>query len=209
MTSVHIDTLFDTPSHARMSAEDYIAAPESAHKSDLIEGVFVIASPASFRHAQLQGFLFATLQFFVSYYDLGLVLGEMTAYRLNEDNVYQPDVSFLSRERLHLAGEISVDGAPDLAVEVLSPSSRRYDMVEKRINYARFGVREYWLVDPVGGSATVLELVQGEWVPIRAEDGILRSKVLNGFWLRLEWLFPPAGGARPNTYEVARRQGLI
>lgn len=209
MRGAQIDTLFDTPSHARISADEYIAAPESAHKSDLIEGVFVMASPASFRHAQLQAFLLTTLDFFVSYYDLGIVLGEMSAYRLNEDNVYQPDVSFLSRERLHLAGEVSINGGPDLAVEVLSPSSRRYDLVEKRTNYARFGVREYWIVDPVGQNATVLELLDGEWVPIASDDGILRSKVLSGFWLRLEWLFPPAGGARPNRYEVARQQGLI
>ena len=65
-----------------------------------------MASPASLKHAQLQGFLLATLDFFVSHYDLGIVLGEMSAYQLNEDNVYQPDVSFLSRERLHLAGEV-------------------------------------------------------------------------------------------------------
>ena len=209
MRSVQIDTLFDTPSDARMSAEEYIAAPESAHKSDLIEGVLVMASPASLKHAQLQGFLLATLDFFVSHYDLGIVLGEMSAYQLNEDNVYQPDVSFLSRERLHLAGEVRVNGAPDLAVEVLSPSSRRYDLVEKRINYARFGTREYWIVDPIERSASVFELVQGEWIAVRAEKGVLRSKVLDGFWLRLEWLFPPGSQKRPSGSEVARLQGLV
>lgn len=209
MIRVHFDTLFDTPASVRLSADDYIAAPESAHKSDLIEGVLVMASPASLKHAQLQGFLFTTLDFFASYHNLGLVLGEMTAYRLNEDNVYQPDVSFLSRERLHLAGEVIVNGAPDLAVEVLSPSSRRYDLVEKRINYARFGVREYWVVDPVGQTVTVSELVQGEWVAVQAEEGVLRSKVLHGYWLRTEWLFPPAGSDRPIRHEVARQQGLI
>jgi Uma2 family endonuclease len=209
MTTVHIATLFDTPPKARLSAEDYIASPQSAHKSDLIEGVFVMASPASFEHAQLQGFLFSTFDIFVSTRNLGVVLGENAAYRLNEDNVYQPDVSFLRSERMHLAGEVRVDGAPDLAVEVLSPSSRRYDTVEKRINYARFGVREYWLVDPIDRNATVLEQVQGEWIPLRAEEGVVRSKVLDGFWLRIEWLFPAPGQLRPGRLEVARLQGLI
>ncbi len=168
-----------------------------------------MASPASFEHAKVQSFLLTTFSNFVHARQLGVVLGENAAYRLNEDNVYQPDVSFLSNDRLHLAGEVRVNGAPDLALEVLSPSSRRYDLVEKRINYARFGVREYWTVDPVERSVSVLEQVQGEWLPIQAEEGVLRSRLLDGFWLRLEWLFPAADQSRPNELEIARLQGLI
>jgi Uma2 family endonuclease len=209
MTTVHFATLFDTPPKARMSAEDYIASPQSAHKSDLIEGVFVMASPASFVHSELQAFLLTTMRNFVNQHNRGVVLGENSAYRLNEDNVYQPDVSFLAHERMSLAGEVYVEGAPDLAVEVLSPSSRRYDLVEKRVNYARFGVREYWVVDPIERTATVYELLQQEWVPVRAEDGVLRSRVLDGFWLQLAWLFPEPAQARPSELDIARLQGLI
>jgi Uma2 family endonuclease len=209
MTTVHFATLFDTPPRARLSAEDYIASPQSAHKSDLIEGVFVMASPASYEHGILQRFLVTAVSVFVNARNLGVVLGENSAYRLNEDNVYQPDVSFLHKDRTHLAGEVYIEGPPDLAIEVLSPSSRRYDLYEKRINYARFGVREYWIVDPIERSATVLQLVQGEWIPVRSEEEVLRSRVLDGFWLRLEWLFPATGEARPSELEIARLQGLI
>src|SRR5512137_1000027 len=127
MLSVRIATLFDTPPQARMSAQDYIASPQSEHKSDLIEGVFVMASPASFEHANIQQLVITTLSNFVNAQKLGVVLGENAAYRLNEENVYQPDISFVSNERLLLAGEVYVHGAPDLAVEVISPSSRQYD----------------------------------------------------------------------------------
>lgn len=209
MTNVHFATLFDTPPKARLDAEDYIASPQSANKSDLIEGVFVMASPTSLVHAQLQGFLFATLDLYVSTRNLGIVLGETSAYRLNKDNVYQPDISFLSRNRLHLAGDVYVDGPPDLAMEIISPSSRRYDLVEKRINYARSGVREYWTIDPVEQSVTVSELVQEEWISLQSDDGVMRSKVLEGFWLRLDWLFPSSEQMRPNRIEIARQQGLI
>lgn len=209
MKTVHFATLFDTPPKARLSAEDYIASPQSAHKSDLIEGVFVMASPASFVHSELQAFLLTTLRNFANQRNLGAVHGENAAYRLNEDNVYQPDVSFLANERMYLACEVYVEGAPDLVVEVLSPSSRRYDLVEKRINYARFGVREYWVVDPVERTAAVYELVQGEWLPVHAEEGVLRSRVLDGFWLRVSWLFPEAGQTRPSELEIARLQGLV
>ena len=57
MLSVRIATLFDTPPQARMSAEDYIASPQSEHKSDLIEGVFVMASPARVEHEDVQQFV--------------------------------------------------------------------------------------------------------------------------------------------------------
>lgn len=209
MLNVRLATLFDTPASARLSAEDYIASPQSEHKSDLIEGVFVMASPATFEHASIQRFLVTTLGNFVDARQLGTVLGENAAYRLNADNVYQPDVSFLSRDRIHLAGEVYVDGAPDLAVEVISPSSRQYDMVEKRINYGRCGVREYWLVDPIARTATVFELLGDQLFPMRADDSVLRSKVLPGFWLRVDWIFPPVGQDRPSALDVARTQGLI
>ena len=97
MLSVRIATLFDTPPQARMSAQDYIASPQSEHKSDLIEGVFVMASPASFEHEDIQLFIGALLRNFVNARRLGVVVGSNAAYRLNEGNVYQPDISFLEQ----------------------------------------------------------------------------------------------------------------
>ena len=207
--SVHIQSLFDTPVKARMSADDYIASPQSAHKSDLIEGVFVMASPLSLRHADLQMYMLTTLSNFVSTHKLGKVLGENAAYRLNDDNVHQPDVSFLSDARLHLVREVYIQGAPDLAVEVISPSSRQYDSFEKRINYARAGVQEYWLVDPIERGVAIYTLEQDQFVRVPQADDLRRSSVLPGYWLRLEWVFPPAGSKRPGELEVARAQGLI
>jgi Uma2 family endonuclease len=207
--SVRIQSLFDTPVKARMSAEDYIASPQSAHKSDLIEGVFVMASPVSFDHASIQQFMITTLSNFVSANKVGIVLGENAAYRLNDENVYQPDVSFLSNAHMDLAGEVYVKGAPDIAIEIISPSSRQYDSFEKRINYARAGVQEYWLVDPIERSVAIYTLEQDQFVRVPQANELLRSTILPGYWLRLEWVFPPAGSVRPGELEVARAQGLI
>ena len=207
--SVRIESLFDTPARARLSAEDYIASPQSAHKSDLIEGVFVMASPASVAHEDVQYFIGTTMRNFVTAKQLGLVAGPNMAFRLSDDNVYQPDVSFLHQDRLHLAGEVYVYGAPDLAVEVISPSSRQYDAFEKRINYARAGVQEYWLVDPIERGVAIYTLEQDQFVRVPQADDLRRSSVLPGYWLRLEWVFPPAGSKRPGELEVARAQGLI
>lgn len=210
--STRIHSLFDTPAKARISADDYIASPQSEHKSDLIEGVFVMASPATVEHEDLMMFVGTLMRTFANSRRLGLVLGSNAAYRLNDANVYQPDVSFLSSDRLHLAGEVYVDGAPDLAVEIISPSSRQHDTndtVEKLVNYGRFGVQEYWLVDPVERSVTLFGNVGGQLVVIPPAEGVLNSRVLPGFWLRAEWLFPPEGEDRPGELEIARLQGLI
>ena len=102
-----------------------------------------------------------------------------------------------------------MQGAPDLAIEVISPSSRQYDSFEKRINYARAGVQEYWLVDPIAHSVAIYTLEGDQFVRVSQPDDHLRSRVLPGYWLRLEWVFPPSGSARPGELEVARAQGLI
>jgi Uma2 family endonuclease len=110
---------------------------------------------------------------------------------------------------MHLAGELYFSGPPDIAVEVVSPSSRQYDTVEKNINYARYGVGEYWLIDPVEERAVFYRQVEGHLLPIPAEEGLVRSQLLDGYWLRLEWLFPPEGVARPSVIEIAHLQGVV
>ena len=102
-----------------------------------------MASPASYLHEDLVTFLIGTLAAYVTSKKLGKVLSSNAAFELSEDNVYQPDISFILAERLHLARDVYFPGPPDIAIEIISPSSRHYDTVEKKINYARYGVHEY------------------------------------------------------------------
>lgn len=192
-----------------MTAQEYLDNPLSERKSDLIEGVFVMASPASFQHEEIQSFLITTLSNFVEQNQLGKVMGPNMAYRLSEENVFQPDVSFISQERLSLVEKVYFPGPPDVAVEIISPSSRQYDEVEKKINYGRFGVKEYWLIDPLSSQATFYRQHSGHLISIQPETGVVRSQVVEGYWLKIEWLFPPEGTTRPSVLEVARRHGLV
>ncbi len=134
--TVRLQTLFETPARARMTAQQYLDNPMSEHKSDLIEGVFVMASPASLEHEALTSFMIATLSNFVGHKRLGRVFSSNAAYRLSADNVYQPDISVVRVERIEQAQGIVFPGVPDIAVDIVSPSSRQYDTVEKKINYA-------------------------------------------------------------------------
>ena len=202
-------TLFDTPVEVRMTAEQYIDDPSSESKSDLIEGVFVMASPASFQHEDIQSFLITTLSNFVEAKQLGKVMGPNTAYKLSENNVFQPDVSFISLDRVSLAQKVYFPGPPDIAVEITSPSSRQYDEVEKKINYARYGVKEYWLVDTISKQLTFYTRTNDQFIPLHPQDGKFNSQVVAGYWLQPEWLFPLAASKRPNVFEIARWHGLI
>ncbi len=90
--------------------------------------------------------------------DLGRVLAAPTDVILSEENVVQPDLLFVAKERLALLGPSGsgVQGAPDLVIESLSPSTASRDRIVKRKLYAKYGVREYWVVDPVAKRIEVL-----------------------------------------------------
>ena len=207
--SVSIQTLFDTPASARMSAQAYLDSPQSRHKSDLIEGVFIMASPATFEHEEIIGFLMTTMRNFVEFHRMGTVVSSNAGFRLSEHNVLQPDVSFVSAARLHLVEDVVFDGAPDIAVEVISPSSRHYDTVEKKINSGRYGVGEYWLIDPIRRDAVFYQRVDTQLVPIAAEPGTVRSEILDGYRLRLDWIFPATGASRPSVLDIGRAHGVV
>ncbi|MCA9876841.1 MAG: Uma2 family endonuclease, partial [Thermomicrobiales bacterium] len=101
-----------------------------------------------------------------------------------------PDVVFVARDHLSIFGEDSIEGAPDLVCEILSPSTRRQDLITKRALYARIGVREYWLVDPEALSVTVLVLEGDGFAELAfAEPDVVTSRVLPGLHLRLDDVF--------------------
>lgn len=79
----------------------------------------------------------------------------LDAHLPEPENIVQPDVIFVSNERMNIVTEENIKGAPDLVVEVLSGSTARYDRVGKMEIYAEFGVREYWILD---ADAKVLEV---------------------------------------------------
>jgi Uma2 family endonuclease len=100
---------------------------------------------------------------------------------------------FVSKERERIVKFEHVDGAPDLIVEIISPSTAHIDRGEKKKQYAESGVREYWMIDPHKRTAEFLINHAGEWesMPITS-DGIFYSVMIPGFWLRLNWLFAEA-----------------
>ena len=179
--------------HRLMCADELLALPADDRRHELVAGLRVSEPPASFRHGAIAAEVFMRLSEHVRRQDLGRVLSTETGFLLarNPDTVRAPDVAFVSRGRIELAGEISgyFPGAPDLAVEVLSPSERPADVHAKIGDYLAAGSRVVWVIDPSRRQVRVhRSLLQpailDDTATLEADD------LLPGFGVRVESLFP-------------------
>lgn len=143
------------PADLRLTYDDLLALPDDGLRHELIAGEhFVTAAPFT-KHQRALLKLARVLAELVERQDLGEVLIAPVDVVLSPRDVVEPDLLFVSKERAALITERNVPGAPDLAVEVLSPSTRRLDLRLKLDLYERFGVREYWIVDPDRETVTI------------------------------------------------------
>ncbi|MGH2368541.1 MAG: Uma2 family endonuclease [Chloroflexota bacterium] len=137
------------------------------------------------------------LRLFATSFDLGVVLGAPFPVRLQPNRVRrrgsgrEPDILFIARDHLDRIRDNYLDGPADLAVEIVSPSGRHRDGVEKYAEYEAAGVREYWMIDPDRQRPEFHRLdARGRYQLVPLEDGgIFRSEVVRGFWLRVDWLW--------------------
>jgi Uma2 family endonuclease len=130
---------------------------------------------------------------FLKLQPLGEVLTAPVGVRLPHQPVpLQPDIVFVRTERLGIVGEAYVEGAPDLLVEILSPSNWLYDRREKMQAYQEAGVVEYWIVDPRALTVDVYILEQGTYVLMSqcSIGEVARSQILPGFEVSVETIFP-------------------
>lgn len=174
----------------RMTFDEFCNLIDEDQKAHLIDGVMIIESPASYTHEELFGFLHFILQGYVSSKKLGIILGSRSLIRFSDYTGFEPDLLFVSHSRRHIIKEQHVEGAPDAIIEIVSPSSRHLDQVDKKNYYAEFGVKEYWPIDPYRQTAEFLYNHLGNWMPLPLdENGIFHSKTITGFRLRVDWLF--------------------
>lgn len=186
-------------SHPRqeMTYEDYMRLPETMLRCELIGG-FVVREPAPiYIHQAVVGNLYRLL------YDEACRTGGMvllspfdTVLSREDRYVVQPDLIYLAPESLSALTPKNLQGAPDLAVEIVSPTSRRKDLVLRRNIYAHFGIREYWIVDPQERVIEVLALWPGGGEPLgRFRPGEpIRSRVLPAFHADPAAVFADAPG---------------
>ena len=126
----------------------------------------------------------------------GLVLEAPLDAYLDERNILRPDLVALLHDRKRVFGSAKLEGAPSLAIEVISPSTGRRDRVIKRDLYAKHGVPEYWLVDPVAKTVTIVsdpEESRYRSEAVSSETAV--SATIPALTADLAALFAPAFGA--------------
>ena len=174
----------------KFTVREYMTTLEDK-RYQLLEGEMILAPSPTTTHQRILGNLFRLLDAaFVatSRGRVGLFPWDVV---LSDYDVVQPDILFISNERADITTEANIQGAPDLVVEILSPSTGAYDRGYKQVLYGRHGVREYWIVDP--DAETVDVLVEGEdgLIPLGSygNTGELNTPLLEGLTLDLDELF--------------------
>ena len=178
------------PPQGQWTEADYFALPDTNRLVELSEGRLVMPPHPTYGHQEALKRLFLRLNAFVEEKELGVVEVAPLPVRLWPGKIREPDIFFLAKEHADRVGE-QVFGVPDLIIEVTSPRTREVDRGEKYFEYARAGVREYWLVDPDKRTIEVYVLRGGVYEPLgkfSPGEGA-RSELLSGFEVNVDEVF--------------------
>lgn len=175
----------------RMSEAEFEAWAGPGTRAEWVDGEVVFMSPTSLRHNRLTFWFAHLIGEFLARKPLGELLGIEFMVRLSAQRRRRlPDLFFVSNERKSLLRPTYLDGAPDLALEIVSADSQSRDRREKYLEYEKAGVREYWIVDPLSQTVEAYTLnEQGAFVLVPESDGWIASAVLTGFRLKSQWLW--------------------
>lgn len=175
----------------RITYEDYKLLPEES-RYEVLEGELMMTPAPNARHQRVLSRLLVRLVTFVEAHERGEVLPAPFDVILSEHNVVQPDILFIAKERAGIVNPMGgAHGAPDLVVEILSPSTASRDQVIKRKLYGQYGVHECWMVDPEARTVAVLTQTTGGLEPWRvfAAGETLTSPLLAGLCITLSDIF--------------------
>ena len=194
----------------RMGFEEFLAWCDEDTWAEWVDGEVVVLTPANLRHQEIKGFLYSLMREFLRYRSVGRVVDAPFLVRLPEPlrRGREPDILYVSSERLSGLKETYYDGAPDLIVEVTSLESIARDRGEKYVEYEAAGVKEYWLVDPDRRQAEFYRLEQdGRYRSIRPDErGVYESEVLPGLWLKVDWLWEEP---MPSVITCLKEMGVV
>lgn len=144
----------------KLTYEDYLQMPEE-QRYELLEGDLRMVPAPGFMHQQVLAKLYKAVDAYLQRHGLGQVYFAPLDVILDDDSVVQPDLVVILNENVSIIKPEGLRGAPDLVVEVLSPGNAHRDRGVKRRLYGRYGVKEYWLVDPQERTVEVTSLRDG------------------------------------------------
>jgi Uma2 family endonuclease len=175
----------------QITRHDYEDMPAGPPYYQVIQGDLIMSPSPNIYHQAVVIRIATLLRQFLDKKPMGEVFVAPLDVFLSEINVYQPDVVFISNQRRSILTEHGLEGAPDLAVEVLSPGTARFDKGSKRKVYARTGVKELWLVDVEAKLIHVYQLAKDAETPAATydEEAVFTTPLLPGLRLKAAAIF--------------------
>lgn len=170
--------------------DELLVLPNDGNKHEVIKRALIV-SPAGIEHEDIGVRLILTLGAFVKAHKLGIVVGSSAGFWMKNRDFLSPDVSFIAKERLQgykRPPKKFFDGAPDLAIEVLSPSDTIEALHDKIVDYFDNGSKVVWVINPEERIALVYHSSQPDQL-LRAEDKLSGEDVVPGFSLPVHELF--------------------
>lgn len=147
-------------------------------RAELINKVIYMSPSPIRKHQEIVGDLFAEVRIHVRQRDLGKVfIAPFDVYLDEESNAVQPDIIFVSKENLGIVHD-HIHGVPDLVVEILSEGNKDHDLKRKRKLYEKFGIPEYWVIDPDTREAIVLQIRNTKYVEFFRGQSVVKSALL-------------------------------
>jgi len=183
----------ETSLSVKFTYEDFVKFPDDGNRHEIIDGEHYVTPAPNTKHQRIVSRLTGSLVGYLDHHPIGEVFVAPFDVVFSNFSVVEPDLLYISRERRDILTDKHVQGAPDLVVEVLSPGTRKTDEVKKRDLYKRFGVREYWIVDPELDTIKVYRQVEGAFARVAelsAEaDDTLTTPLLPGWSVALTKIF--------------------
>jgi len=179
--------------HRPLTYDDLQALPDDGFRHELIDGEHYVSPAPTPKHQRIALKLTLALGNFIERHESGELFFAPCDVVFSPMDVVEPDLLFIARQRLALVTERNVQGAPDLVIEILSPSTRKVDEGAKRRLYERMGVREYWMADPSRETVRVYRRA-GEALRLVAElsaaaRDVLTTPLLPGLEIPLREIF--------------------
>ena len=173
----------------KFNYQDYLQLPEDK-RYEIIDGdLFMVPSPNE-RHQHVLSNIFYVLFDYVRKNKLGTVYCAPFDILFSEEDIVQPDIIFVSNKNKKIITKDNIQGAPDLLVEILSPSTSKRDIGIKKKLYARHGVREYWIIDPEREMVDVFSLKGREFESKRyGVQDCLSSSVIKDMTIEVKEFF--------------------
>ncbi|MBV8202286.1 MAG: Uma2 family endonuclease [Acidobacteria bacterium] len=180
-----------------LTYEDLCRMPDDGMRHELIDGELYVSPAPRLKHQRVSGNLFAQLFWYLREHPLGRAYYAPLDIVFSDTNVVEPDILYISREREERqATERYLAGAPDLVVEILSPSTRYVDLGVKLRLYERFGVPEYWVIDTENETVKIYQLEERRLLlrsKLSRGDGTsviaISTSLLPGFHVSLDEIF--------------------